>query len=407
MISNWYNIKAKYLLTYSLAFFIILSHSIYAYINLRIVVNSIYVILSFIPVLYFFIRGKGKLLKIGYCKWYALLYFVLLAVFIKCVSPADYISYSCRYLIFVPFMILVFIDLNDTGNIMSIFFAISDIIYIISCIALFFWLFGTTLHIIPPSGTIYAVWGNAVRNLYYGVYLEVPGRWLSFSIQRNVGIFCEAPAFAFFLGIAFGTEFLLRSPRKNRLFILFLTLISTGTSTALLVILFCFIARYWLNSEKKTINNLLFRVFLIIGAIFACSKGLRFILAESKMASVSLRINDYLNGFNAWRASPFWGYGYMLNSAESFSSGYSNSITQIVLGCGVALFSLYVVSFALMFFLNEDKHFKIWLILIVFLFSISVVGYAYISLTNLSLGYAILFCRRKKNGALYHLRYNT
>ena len=287
---------------YLLAFLIILSHSIYAYTNQRLVVNGIYAVLSFLPASYFF-RKRVLCVPIrNFLSWLAIYLAVCMIYFLKCVDINDSISFVCRYVIYVPFLVLFFVTLGRWEYMLLVVKAIADIMYFIAIISLFFWIFGTILHIIPPSGTIYALWGNSYRDFYYGLYLEVPGRLFKTDFYRNVAIFCEAPAYVFFLGISLTFENLLKKRRDiKKILVFIISIITTGTSTGMLVLLFNFGAFYWLKTSKPTANNIGMRVLMILVAMIGCIFFLKFAFSDSKIASIILRKKDYINGFNVWK----------------------------------------------------------------------------------------------------------
>lgn len=376
-------------MAYVIAFFIVISHSFYAYTTQRLLVNTIYVLLSILPFIYLLGINKKCYKKediIRVCVYYI----ILIPFFLFNVDVNKYSSFIFRYLIFVPLMIFFFIEMSKTNRILFLYNAIEEIVLLISIISMFFWLFGTTLHIISPTGQTWVVWGNDYRSLYYGMYIEVPVRWLDTSLYRNVGIFCEAPAFALFLSISFSYELLVREKISIfRTIVLIITMLSTGSTTALVTIVYCVTADLWNKFHKKKSSALIMKLGVIIIGTVSLIFIVMFSLNPAKLASVSLRKQDYITGFIAWIRSPIFGYGYMISS-DVVNSGYSNSITQILIGGGLWLMSIYVFSLyeSFAFFSNERKM-RWWVILMCFLFSVSVIGYAYIALTFISLGIAL------------------
>lgn len=384
-------IKGKSLLLFLIALFTVLSHSIYAYLNNRIIVNSIYVILSFLPVFYCVIYGI-RIQKNFKRRIYAVLlgyYIIVFAYGLFRVDVSKYISYACRYVLFLPFMLLVLISLHKTCNEKIIFKYISNILLAIAIISLFFWIFGTELNIIPPTGQVWAVWGNSFRDIYLGVYLEVPGNISGTSLHRNVGIFCEAPAFAYFLSIGFGYEILVAE--KSELWkkiVYVITLVTTGTTTGLLILLYVIFTKVWDKLSKNTCKNIILRVGVLFIAFFSATYIYRFAVSASKMASVMIRLNDYINGFMAWLNNPLLGVGYM---AVLSNTGFSNSITQVLVSGGILHAIIYITGFVgalILAWRRKEKRSIYWILMCGLLFSISIVGYAYTTLFILASQFA-------------------
>lgn len=399
-------IKKICLVLWLIALFIVLSHSLYAYVNQRGIVNSIYVILSFLPYLYILmnrvkITSKKRMLQLLFFYFGITLYYFLLKV-----SSDNYISFICRYWMFIPGMILVFCDLLNRQMEYIVFKYISDIMLAISIFSLFFWLLGTTFGLISPSFSIYMNWGNDYRQLYYGLYLEVPGSLFGTSLQRNCGIFCEAPAFAFFLGVAYCYDSIINKTKNIKRTIVFLiALMTTGTTTGILIILYAFISSMWIKTSKRTIKSIFIRFLTILVGTIGIFMMLRVMFMDSKIASVLLRQSDYINGFSAWLKKPITGYGYMLNTSLRVSTGFSNGIMQILVAGGVLLFSVYLIPFLYTLFISFKINRKelFWgTIFFGIMFAISIIGYAYITLLILAFGYAFMIYGRlnEKDGMI-------
>ncbi len=391
------NIKTSGIEINIFSLLLILTHSIYVYLDNRLVVNVIYVVLSFFPVYLILKRKKRFLVERRALLLLAALFLFCSLLLIQVVNSGDYISFICRYLIFLPATTIFFVDLIQHNREMLLYKTMRDQMYFLAFVSLFFWLFATILRIIPPSGEVWSNWGRAYRSFYYGLYMEVPSKLLSTPIYRNVSIFCEAPAFAFFLSLAYAYEkFFSTTKNQIRQLVLILAMLSTGTSTALIVLVYCFIAERWLNRNKNSANRRLEKLVggaLIVAAVFFLQ---RFIFSDSKRYSVYLRQMDYLNGIKAWLLSPIWGHGYMTD-VTTYKSGFSNSISQLLIGGGLVLFLIYLLAFwiGIRYGLHKHLSFLFWFICLILLFSVSVVGYTYICLSIVAFGYAMLWKNKK------------
>lgn len=385
-------IKEQDVIITLISFFIILSHSVYVYTNNSILSDGIYMITTLLPLLYLIRRpiklvNKSKMIKIFLFYYVAIILYLIFKVRVD-----KYISYICRFLIYIPLMILLFINLWAEKKQLDIFKSISRIMVVISVISLFFWVFGTTLHIIQPSSSVYVVWGNQYRALYYGVYLEVPGRILTSGFNRNVGIFCEAPAYCCFLCIGYLYEdiFAVRFTWKRRIIYL-ITILSTGTTTGILVIVYSIFIRFCMSSSTSVRNGLIKKIIIAISTILGVFVLKKVMFNSAKMASVMLRKKDYINGFSAWKQSPILGHGYMLDSTI-FSTGYSSSLTQILVNGGALLISVYLIPmFSYVFIgIKRNRKYALFGIFMIILFVVGIIGYAYIMLTILAFGYAMM-----------------
>lgn len=110
---------------------------------------------------------------------------------------------------------------------------------ILATISLFFWLFGSLLNIIPATGEIILDWGpiRSIPNYYFSYFETQTATLGSLVYPRNSGIFTEAPMFAAALSLALITEYCLTKTTKTTIILIF-ALLSTGSYTAILILLF-------------------------------------------------------------------------------------------------------------------------------------------------------------------------
>lgn len=391
------NYKRTIISMYSLL--VILSHSIFAYLSNRTISNILYVILSFLPLAYLISKNARILKKTKTLLVSAFIIFFIFTYGLLKVNGSDFFSYVCRYVIFLPCSTFMFIDLIRNRKTYDVFEKMSFYMYYISIISLFFWVFGTTLKIIPPSGSWYLTWGHTYRPLYYGMYIEVAGGIYGSIFQRNVGMFCEGPAFAYLLSLVFSYEVLIKNySNRKRIALFLITMITTGTSTAILTILFCLIINLWNKTRELNARNIILRVGIIALGVVGTIVFLNMMTMKSKMASVNLRMTDYINGINAFLESPIWGHGYMTDSATNFNTGFSNGLTQILVAGGIMFFSIYAVPYFLSIKQSfQNKHLMYWIILTGILFSISIVGYTYVAISILSFCIALTVSKEDKD----------
>lgn len=262
----------------------------------------------------------------------------------------------------LTFILLLYHFVCGDGN-LGFYKKLSDIMLGIAIISLFFWVFGTVLGVIRPSGTIYTTWTSwsisgqgrlkAVRN-YYNIYFEAQswgtdkalGIITNLNIIRNTGVFTETPMYSFLLVLSLCIEIFLKKKKdKNRIVVFLITIITTISTTGYVLSIIALFADYLLNSERgnirKTIKIMIIPIVLI-ATILAVSQ-----IVESKLSTTSAttRIDDFVAGFEAFKDSPIFGngmgntYSYQqyMSSFRANNAGLSNSITQILAFGGLVL----------------------------------------------------------------------
>ena len=76
------------------------------------------------------------------------------------------------------------------------------------------------------------------------------------------------------------------------------------------------------------------------------------VLQKLGTSSGNIRVEDFVIGYNIWRKYAIWGCGYENNdliktyfSISRTNMGFSNSLTQILVQCGLYIFVLYIYCF--------------------------------------------------------------
>ena len=119
----------------------------------------------------------------------------------------------------------------------KLFELIEKIIIVIAVVSLTFWLVGSLLGIIQPSGIEYTIWsstdGSEVPvNNYYHLYFETQYQhFFTTTIIRNSAIFTEAPMCSFMFCFAFLVELFKKKKYNVKICILLLISIVTCIST--------------------------------------------------------------------------------------------------------------------------------------------------------------------------------
>lgn len=265
--------------------------------------------------------------------------------------------------IIVFLLLLIYFSLfQNKHNLNELIRMYSNVIFIIACISMIFWIFGSVLGTIKPSGNIQIQWGNSisVSNYYYLYYQwQNDAQILGHVFFRNIGIFCEAPMFGLNLSVAFLGDFLINNRRSfRRTLLYFITSLSTISVTAILLVLMVFILDKFGGYVSEVIEHNKVNVGLLIFpflAVVVIVVGYGLLSNKLSSASGSSRLEDYISGYRAWQLHTFIGNGFGDISARvSFSSywrlarsetGYTNSVMTVLSEGGIYFFLSYMIAF--------------------------------------------------------------
>lgn len=224
-----------------------------------------------------------------------------------------------------------------------------NVVLVLAGISLFFFVFGSTLHLIDPTGTVSYQWEVARRaSSYWSLYFETQTiDFLSYSGIRNDGVFCEAPMFNFVLCLALMTNVLLLKGSRLKSLFLCVTILTTFSTTGYLAVLI--VGAYLLMVAKvsnRLINALriLLIPILVVGIIIACA----LILGDkSDTGSYGVR-SDHLIGctqlfFESLPLGTGFGDDALFYSVFRFDQGLSVGSMYLLAQGGAFAVALYVV----------------------------------------------------------------
>lgn len=211
----------------------------------------------------------------------------------------------------------------------------NHIVAVMAIMSVFFWLFGSMLHILRPTGVVINQWADgAPATHYFRLYFETQRLTvLGMLITRNSGIFVEGPIWNLILCIAFINEsFLLDKTNRMRL-ILFVITIATVFSTTGIYIVGLSAMAYIFVLRKARYKMLM--VPSLAGVFYVLTLALE---EKSATNSASIRLDDYYAGLAAWRERLLsgWGQGglsriqYHMNTQIRPNLGYSNSLFVVL-----------------------------------------------------------------------------
>ena len=248
------------------------------------------------------------------------------------------------------------------NGIPSFIFKIEKLIFAITVVSLFFWFFGSLLHVIQPTHYVHEVWTGigrfqgALSPSYFGLYYSTQKEYIfGILIERNTAIFAEAPMASIMFTIALLIDYSLKEePSKYRPYIYSIAILSTASTTGILGL-----GVFWimvLSTDNRT-KTILFKLLKYIGVPILLIGGtiVGGALLQDKLISVSgiNRLADWIYGFQGWLIKPFFGYGYSEDILDALATrlgvkmiGYNNSITPVLINGGLFLLFPYIYAFS-------------------------------------------------------------
>lgn len=298
-------------------------------------------------------------------------------------------------------ILLIDYELQINGRVPTVLVCYKNLMMVIAITSLFFWVFGSLLHIISASGVAKLTW-NAGQNAYqfvpsyYGVYFETQ----SYDIVRNTLVFTEAPmasanlSFAFLIAIVEQSDIKKLITKQQLLFTI--TIISTLSTTGITVVIFTLLLKYVLANNGGSFARSFMILIVPIISILAIYVVYHLISQKAGTSSGSVRLDDYTVGFNAWKAAPIFGTGFEnTDYIRSFMApwrsnvGLGNSVSEILPNGGVYLFIGYLYAIIKGIYLSKvqrNNHLMILLIMLAYILAVTIIPYSYIVLLLLVWG---------------------
>ena len=293
--------------------------------------------------------SKNQAIFLGFYLTFLIIYNIL-------INSAHMID-VCQFVITIVLMLLFF---NNEDNIRNVMQRCSKILCFMALVSLFFWIFGSILHVFNPSNelTIYVNDVPRVKQSYFFLQYEMQMEDIfgASSIWRNTGFFYEGPKYTLLLSMMLAYElFIERRTSYKRCIVFSITALSTMSMTGVYAVGLTWILYLFVRFPVNSNQGLFFRTFLVlvlfgIGTQVASYFENMFLLKAST-ASYSTRMDNYQAGFAAWIERPILGSGYlnMTDVIAHYSSfrlndiGYSNSIFRVLAQGGIYLAFIYVV----------------------------------------------------------------
>lgn len=278
----------------------------------------------------------------------------------------------------------------------SLFEKIIKIVTFLAAISSLIWLFGSVLNIIHITGYVTSTWTGSGGTVSVPTYC-----WIQFepqvnslfgvSLIRNSSIFTEAPMASFVFSIAFLLELFI-NPNANikRLLILAVAIITTMSTTGYIILILALTAKYVMGKSQLSFLQVLRIIIIPIVLIVGIYVVLDLFLAKMSERSGSIRLDDFVIGFDAWRENVIFGAGYLnetvlksrMQSWRSGNTGYSNSVFYLLSQVGIYLgwpFFIFPIRYIIIKFRTKDWKAFVFSFLVYFAMIITIVSYQYMT----------------------------
>ena len=303
------------------------------------------------------------------------IYYVYLSIIsIASVGVDQLVSFWARYAS-LPFVFFYFSSNASYIVKIELFRKVVKVMVVISCISLFFWIFGSTFKMITPTGVALFEWGtvNEVSS-YFNIYFETQYvDWLGIDFfWRNTAIFVEGPMMSLTLIIAitliyyFDDIWHIATWKK---FILAFAIITSFSVTGYFI-LWGFVVLKLYRSKK-------FRAIMIVMLIPLSLYAIQVMMdMKQSTGSYSLREDDYYVGFITWLQNPIFGWGFnnwealQANMKGRANDGFSNSIFSVLTQGGILMGLMYFIPILIGITSKEFKRFVVCIVYAILFISI-------------------------------------
>lgn len=341
---------------------------------------------------------------------FELVWTILVIIFLSINYSRSSISVVTIGTLFIPFfMVPIFLDdFNKKSNLLLKF---RNVVVILAVISLFFWMF--SMLGVPTTTSTLINWGR-VRVIfgYFKLHFIAQGSidFLGLNeIVRNTGIFVEAPMYSYVLSLALIIDMLLDTESKSyskKSILLIITIFTTTSSTGIILVLLTIFSRMMFLTNRISKGMKLIVILILLPLLMIIiSYVVRSKLDSNWYSSTSIRINDFVAGFQAWKNHYFFGNG--INNYNSIiqnmdyrrfrigaSAGFSSGLME-VLAYGGITFGLYFLAPVILLFKKSKVDFIV-AVLTFILFAFTLVNNVFLWYIFISYFWAILLSQDKK-----------
>lgn len=358
----------------------------------RILVFLISVLTLFLLILLDYKKNNRKVLK----KECMTLFLLFLYLSIFNLLNLNNIKGTIQISILIILFYIYFYDYIQIKKFMSKFI---NVVFTISVISLFFFVFSNLLNIIGTNDKILIYVNNVPKycdnffNLHYLIQKEST---LGFQLYRNTSIFYEAPKFSLIVSIAFMYSLLFEEKKSYiKIIVFILTIITSFSLIGIFSIVIFYVLYIILNDSKKTKKSFLKKMFIFLLLILISIPAYKFacniLEIKSSTSSYLTRLDNYQAGIKAWKENPLFGSGYEdMSIIKKYYSefrkndiGYTISLLRVMAQGGIYLLLLYFIPIfkCIIFSLNNKKYYAlVFSLFFIFLFVTNSFCYNYLTL---------------------------
>lgn len=230
-----------------------------------------------------------------------------------------------------------------------------NIILVVCAVSLIFYILGTVLGLLSYTNIYDAEligWADFDYYSYFGMYID--GQRTFFfgrTIVRNIGIFIEAPVFAYVIVSALYFELFGRKEYSwGRIILLAVTIITTFSTTAITIGMILGFIFFYIHYMQRNIWKLVLPILAIIVI------NLAIVVVSDKLsvgnASGSARMDDMMACIKCFLDNPIVGTGfnnlhgldeYRGDFRQAGNVGVSNGLPYVLANGGVLLGSIYFI----------------------------------------------------------------
>lgn len=283
-----------------------------------------------------------------------ILLFIICCVTYFCEFKGDFKSFFSFFFLTILWF---FIFLHQIDDYKLVWRALVNVVVIYALISLFFYFFGTCIHLIPDSGRTSVVWGTWTESIrtFHNIYYE--SQFLNLNdmilIPRNCGIYPEGPMYNFVLCMALASElFISKKVHYWKCIVLIITIITTFSTTGYLFLIIAtifYIANIIFSKKENSIHKLAFLLLAFLGVLVMLGILIQKLETPSGAGSVDVRSDHLIACFKAWLESPINGVGFdnleAVLSYAQFKQGMSMGIAYLIACGGILLSSLLFVPY--------------------------------------------------------------
>ena len=219
-------------------------------------------------------------------------------------------------------------------------------------------------------------WGNMEKRAssYFNIQFETQIEQTVFGLCRNTAFFTEAPKYGLILSIAYIFNYMFEGDKRIAM-LLFATIVSTFSFTAIIAIILLHFIEYSMNVGKDVLSQKArFRTIIwpiVIGIVLIIA----FFLMSNKLdtSSGAGRVGDFVVCFSVGLKHPLFGWGFMDNeylntvlhtsrlaSGVGNTMGLSNSICQIFVDGGLYMLLFYLFQLMALILFGKKHNKKVF-----------------------------------------------